>query len=367
MIDKILIKNLPVNTEFISNPRTNNIVLGIDKRLKIFKIKSKLTPNKIQARFSWLKENEPEKHYQDIIKIFKKIIKNNTKIIGLTYRDEKFISLLKKKSNLKMNYLDRRFYKIQDYKIGLSRIQDKISKKEYLVKAFKGNEKKIILMNHSLHHFINLKKFLLNLHQFINKEDIIYIEVPDCEKYFKGFDYTHIFEEHNNYFTKDSLENVLKSNSFKVLKFYRYKNKYEDSLNFWIKKDYKKVKSQISFTKEIRYIQNFKKSKKKIQDFFKKNNSKKIGILGAGHHTVSFINIFELQRFNFTIYDDNKFKKDKYLPGTKFLIKKTSNMSPLDLLLIGVSPDKEENIMKKIQYKNFKMKSINPLSKYYFL
>ena len=96
MIDKILIKNLPVNTEFISNPRTNNIVLGIDKRLKIFKIKSKLTPNKIQTRFSWLKENEPEKHYQDIIKIFRKIIKNNTKIIGLTYRDKKFISLLKK-------------------------------------------------------------------------------------------------------------------------------------------------------------------------------------------------------------------------------------------------------------------------------
>ena len=35
----------------------------------------------------------------------------------------------------------------------------------------------------------------------------------------KGFDYTHIFEEHYNYFTKKVLENVLKFNSFKILKF----------------------------------------------------------------------------------------------------------------------------------------------------
>lgn len=367
MIDKILIRNLPVNTEFISKPRKNNISLGIDKKLKIFRIKSKLTPDKVQARFLWLKENEPDKHYSSIIKIFKKIIKNNNRVIGLTYRDKKFIKLLKKKFNSKNNCLDRGFYKIKDHKIGLSRIQDKISKKEYLSKAIRGKEKKIILMNHSLHHFIDLKKFLSNLHRSVDNEDIIYIEVPDCEQYFKGFDYTHIFEEHYNYFTKESLENVLKFNSFKILKFYRYKNKYEDSLNFWIKKSYKSVKSQINFKREIKYIKNYQKFKKKIQNFFIRNKSRNIGILGAGHHTVSFINIFKLHKFNFTIYDDNKFKVGRFLPGTKFLIKKASTMNELDLLLIGVSPDYEENIMKKIRYKAFKIKSINPLSRHYFL
>lgn len=368
MINKISIKNLPVNTEFTLNPRKNNISIGIDSKLKILKITSKLTPKKIQTRFSWLKESEPKSHYSQVLKIFKKIIKKDIEVIGLTYRDKEFISLLRKISKSKINCLDRKFYKISDKNIGLSRVQEKISKKKYLSSVLKNKKsKKIILMNHSLHHFMNLNKFLSNLHNFMSQDDIVYIEVPDCEKYFKGFDYTHIFEEHHNYFTEKSLSNLLESFGYKILKFYRHKNKFEDSLNFWIKKINKTNKNRYKTDVEKKYILNYDFSKKKIKDFFTRNKSKKIAIFGAGHHVTSFVNIFDLQKVNFKIYDDNILKKGKYLPGTNFIINQTSSMNKIDILLVGVSPDKEDKIIKKFKHKNIIMRSINPLSKNYFL
>tara|TARA_B100000686_G_C16780486_1_gene971492 strand:+ start:1366 stop:2469 length:1104 start_codon:yes stop_codon:yes gene_type:complete len=363
----INIKSLPINNDFVKKPRLNNIKLKFNRKLKILRIKSKLNPKKIQTNLTWLKENEPSSHYKKIVNIFKKKFYKDFNIIGLTYRDKNFINLLRKKIFLKTQCLDKKFYNIKDNCIGLSRIQEKISKKKYLKKIFYNKKKKIILINHALHHFINIEKFLINMSDFLTLDDIIYIEVPDCEKYIKGFDYTNIFEEHYNYFTETTLSNLLKSFGFKIINFYRYKNEYEDSLNFWIKKSNKKNNIKYNSKFEDNYINQFSKHFKKITNFFNKNKNKKFGIFGAGHHATSFINIFRLQKYNFKIYDDNNYKKGKNLPGTNFKIDGSSKIKGLDILFIGVSPDKENSIISKFKFKNMIIKSINPLSKNYFL
>ena len=74
-----------------------------------------------------------------------------------------------------------------------------------------------------------------------------------------------------------------------------------------------------------------------------------------------------MEKYNFKIYDDNNYKNGKNLPGTNFKIDGSSKIKGLDILFIGVSPDKENSIISKFKFKNMIIKSINPLSKNYFL
>lgn len=74
-----------------------------------------------------------------------------------------------------------------------------------------------IIMSHTLEHFIDLRKTLNNVKNIMKDSSKLYIEVPylDYLKVRLSFEYC---PEHISYFTPNSLQNLLLSSGFKILK-----------------------------------------------------------------------------------------------------------------------------------------------------
>lgn len=79
------------------------------------------------------------------------------------------------------------------------------------------HEFNIIILSHSLEHFIDLRFVMQKLHSILNEDGIIYIEVPSYN-YAKIRTKEIFTPEHLSYFTKHSLKNLLLSEKFKIFK-----------------------------------------------------------------------------------------------------------------------------------------------------
>ena len=77
----------------------------------------------------------------------------------------------------------------------------------------------LIVLSHTLERIIDFKNALVNLKTLLNPDGIIYIEVPDSEKYdHVNFPSYFFFTfEHIIHFTKSDFENLAKSYGFKLL------------------------------------------------------------------------------------------------------------------------------------------------------
>lgn len=74
----------------------------------------------------------------------------------------------------------------------------------------------VIIISHVLEHLYDLNSFFKNLNKIINKNCIIYIEVPSIEKKY-SLDQIQFF--HNYYFTKNTLMRYCSEHRFKIFKF----------------------------------------------------------------------------------------------------------------------------------------------------
>lgn len=77
----------------------------------------------------------------------------------------------------------------------------------------------LIVLSHTLEHILDFKDALLNLKKLLNPNGIIYIEVPNSQKYDKVDFPSYFFFtfEHIIHFTKSDFENLAKSYGFKLL------------------------------------------------------------------------------------------------------------------------------------------------------
>ena len=102
----------------------------------------------------------------------------------------------------------------------------------------------IIIMSHVLEHVIDCRKILENLKKSLSKNGLLFIEVPNCgnKKYLEESINT---QQHIHHFTKNGLQELLKSLGFQIIKtetmFSEVSSFYEHFkyFLFWlIKKDY---------------------------------------------------------------------------------------------------------------------------------
>lgn len=77
----------------------------------------------------------------------------------------------------------------------------------------------LIILSHTLEHILDFKNALVNLKKLLSPNGIIYIEVPDSEKYDQvNFPSYFFFTfEHIIHFTKSDFENLAKNYGFKLL------------------------------------------------------------------------------------------------------------------------------------------------------
>ena len=146
-----------------------------------------------------------ELQYNYFKKYFKK---NNFNLLDIGCFKGKLIKIIKR------NYNKSNIY-AYEYKIDISK---NILKILTLIFSHKFKFNKVfnfIIISHSLQYVPNLRNFFIKIKKIINKETIIFIQLPDLNKNL----FNNSFGDQYYLFSKEFLYNLIKGLNFKIIKY----------------------------------------------------------------------------------------------------------------------------------------------------
>ena len=366
-------KYFPLSTDFKkkinSSFRKLELKLKLNKSSGLIYLDKKWNYKKISPKYNWIKYSEPEEHLKKIKKNINKILSQNRKKIFLkilccSFKDISLSNFFSNNSRVSVIGGNKQN--------GIEICQDIITKKKIKQKY------DLVLARHILEHAFDYNKFLKSLKNISKLNTLFYFEVPDVQKLIVNKDYNLLWEDHINYFTFNTFQELLNENGFTIL----YKKKiiqpFEDLICVIAKNSFKKKKQVLKNKTKLAQLKkqckvfkkNFGINKIKIKKFFLKNKNKKIFIFGAGHLTNTFIHLNEIKNYIDFIVDDHEKKRDLFFPGTSIKIINSSDFKEMEgkkVLIIGANPLNENKIIKRFSMTNSKFYSIFTNSKKYLL
>ena len=233
-------------------------------------------------------------------------------------------------------------------------------------KITKSKKADLIYSANTLSHIENIDEIFKAVNNALSAKGILVIEDPSLLKCLQNVAYDQFYCEHIYVFSTLALREVLKKFKLEIFDIETTKT-HGGSNRYFIKKIdnnfykiNKRVKNEIK--KELRFGLNkyttYKKfekkvkvSKQKLLNIFSKLVKKKLTIVGYGATAKSCTVLNYCNIGNKSInyfYDTTSYKINKYLPGSKILIKKYQKLDPnkVDVAYLGAWNFKEE-IFKK--------------------
>ena len=161
-------------------------------------------------------EEHTEKYFNDILDKFKNVINKDSYIIDIASGSGDFAYFLKKQGYKNIYALDINEKAIESAKSkGINTIlSDTINIPNDLFNKFD-----LAILGHSLEHYLDIDKVLLNIKNILKPQGYLYIEVPDAEKYCNtdSVPYTMFTYEHLYHFTLDTMDNIANAFGYKLI------------------------------------------------------------------------------------------------------------------------------------------------------
>lgn len=344
--------------------RTYPIEIVIDD-FGLVRIKEPISASLLASSIEWLSETEPTSHYDIAVSMITTHLKAiPISCLSISYRDREFLDLLETKTRIQnsMVWFDR--YK--DSAGNIIRIeccQEKLSEPGCFqgLKSFAPN---LILANRILHHTAKLDVALENLYSCLSNDGFLLVEIPDCSRSFLNLDYTVIFEEHNVYFTEQSLTNALIRSGFRLVASLRVSDIAEDSITVLAQKvdGLQNNQTPTNFDVDRDLFNNFCTEYPTKVGLFRRNlydlsQEKTIILYGSGHHAACFVAAYQCVDLIDFVVDDDARRIDFSLPGSELQIRNTKDVFDLILrekskdvlILLAVSQIHMDRVQKKIK------------------
>ena len=233
-------------------------------------------------------------------------------------------------------------------------------------KITKNKKADLIYSANTLSHIENLAEIFESINNALSDKGILIIEDPSLLKCLKNLAYDQFYCEHIYVFSIIALKEVLKKFKLEIFdventnthggsnRYYVKKNsnslyKINNRVNIEIKKELKfglnKFSTYQKFAKKV------EKSKKELLRIFSSLNNKELKIVGYGATAKSctVLNYCGIGKNDIKyFYDTTSYKVNKYLPGSKILIKKYKKLdhNEIDFVFLGAWNFKKE-IFKK--------------------
>ena len=237
-------------------------------------------------------------------------------------------------------------------------------------KITKNKKADLIYSANTLSHIKNLDEIFKAVNIALSKNGILILEDPSLLKCLKNVAYDQFYCEHIYVFSTLALKNILQkfnleifnientkthggSNRYFIKKKLNNKFKINKSVN---KETYKELKFGLHKFSTYKAFQiNVSKSKKKLLNIFKTLLKKKSKIIGYGATAKSctVLNYCGIGRNSIKyFFDTTSYKVNKYLPGSKILIKKYKklNRSNIDFVYLGAWNFKDEIFKKEKKF-----------------
>ena len=321
------------------------------------------TPNEreIIPKYEWITYNEPEEHLDELSEQLLKLpgITQDSVFCGITYKDDSTLERLRRRGIKTTWRVSPRDLNITLSNAGSETVLPKLNDESTIKKLIDKNQKPdVIIGRHVLEHAFDTQKFLNAMSILVKPQGYVVVEVPDCTKNLKEYDYTMIWEEHILYFTPTSFAKLFQNTFFTLFQRFYYPYTDENVMIAVVKNnrsDNDVKKSQLFSNEEdflgLMFSKNFDVIYKKIHVYFRElfNQNKKLAIFGAGHISCMFINLFEIKNYISFVVDDDPHKNDLYMPGSLLPIVHSQKLyeAEIDICFMGLSSAAEKKVMSK--------------------
>jgi hypothetical protein len=307
----------------------------------------------LRPRFDWIKYNEPERHLDEVAATLARLpgITPESKFAGLSYKDDSTLA--------RLNALGfaatwrpeiRADLGIESSFAGIESIQERLTPSVAETLAVKFGQPDVLLVRHVLEHAHDTRAALEWASKLVRPNGYVALEVPDATRALERFDYTTVWEEHVLYFTPATLRGCLERNGFEIVALESHPYTLENSLVAIVQSGQAARTSPASSMEMIRgarFVREFPRIRGRMYEQLRDQG--RIAMLGAGHMTSGFVNLYGLaDRIEFVV-DDSPNKQGLFMPGSSLPILPSSELveREVDLCLMSVRPEIEEAVAAK--------------------
>lgn len=311
--------------------------------------------DEVRPRFGWITYNEPEGHLDALADVLTKLpgITPRSTFAGLTYKDDSTLSRLNGLgfANTWRPEMEASLGISAPF-AGIESVQEKLTPEHAKALVARLGQPDVLLVRHVLEHTHDTRRALDWAAQLVKPTGYVVFEVPDTMRALDRFDYATVWEEHTLYFTPNTLRRCLERNGFEVASLESYPYTLENSLVVIARPTAKRLArfSPVPLeetTRAQRFIREFPRVRELIQRQLR--NRGRIAMLGAGHLTGAFVNLYDLgKRIEFVV-DDNANKQGLFMPGSRLPILPSGELvnRNINLCLMTVRPEIENAVAAK--------------------
>lgn len=353
----------PISNRFLSKSLNESspsypMVVCQDEITGLISLLNPFPLDEIRSRYEWLTCFEPEDHLDTLVEKIISLpgISKNSIVSGYSFKDDSTLERLKKLGLTSQWRVDpKKDLGIQDSCAGIETFQKNFTKECAKKIAARNGKVDIFIVRHVLEHAYKLSDFIAAVSELINPCGYVIWEIPDCIRSLNVGDCTMLWEEHVHYFSGNSFQKVLKMHSHEILDFYSIDYPLENSLlaiTILNNENVIKAKTEQSVDSNLLYeyyqkVNSRKKNIRRILEDIKNKTGKGICIFGAGHLTITFIALLEIEDMIEFVLDDNPHKQKMLLPIGNIEIKSSDYLmtSRVKVCLLGVNPHNHRTII----------------------
>ncbi|MFO0823444.1 MAG: methyltransferase domain-containing protein [Gemmataceae bacterium] len=308
----------------------------------------------VRPCFDWISYNEPERHLDELVQSLVQLpgITPNSSVAGLTYKDDSTLARLNRLGFANTWRPDLRAdLGIESPNAGIESVQQKLRPEHATSLIAKFGRPDMLIVRHVLEHTHDTRAALAWAARLVEPGGYVIFEVPDAVRALDRLDYTTVWEEHTLYFTPVTLRACLGLPGFDVLSVETYTYTLENSLVVIARAgdaQHRTVANDVGgMARADRFVSEFQRVRERIRRRLRGRG--RVAMLGAGHLTGAFINLYGLADQIEFVADDNPNKQGLFMPGSRLPILPSSELvkRDIDLCLMTVRPEIEDAVVAR--------------------
>ena len=310
--------------------------------------------DELRPRFEWVTYNEPERHLDDLVRTLTRLpgVTPASTFAGLTYKDDSALARLNRLGFSNAWRPDvRADLGIAEPFAGVESVQAELRPEGAKRLAAKFGRPDVLLVRHVLEHTHDTQAALAWAAELVEPGGYVVFEVPDAVRALERLDYTTVWEEHTLYFTPVSLRACVGRAGFDVVALETYPYTVENSLVVIARAggaQHRTVANDVAgMARADRFVGEFQWVRERTRRQLRGRG--RVAMLGAGHLTGAFVNLYGLAGQIEFVADDNPQKHGLFMPGSRLPIVPSSELTrrDIDLCLMTVRPEIEDAVVAR--------------------
>ena len=357
----------PISNRFLDAKTNVNsplypLKLEINLKSGLIRITEPFPINELKPHFKWLTCFEPEDHLDDLVQKLIKLpgINKSSVFAGYSFKDDSTLRRLETFGFIKNWRIDSvRDLKISDPLASIETYQCVLTlAKAREISAHRGTAD-VFIVRHVIEHAHDLTTFINAIKSMVSPGGYIVWELPDCEHALNIGDCTTLWEEHIFYFTGFTFKQLLVNSGFSIYHFESVYYPLENSLVAIVQQapvfvkqlslEVKQIDNEIARAKRFVQIMLCRKKEIRKKLLTLRKEKGEIAIFGAGHLSVAFISLMQVEDLISCVVDDNPNKIGMIMPIGQLPIVGSEALysDKIKVCLLGLNPLNHEKLLTK--------------------